>query len=90
MARLPGIVIPGQPLHVIQRGNNWQAIFFSSDDYHKYLDVLRDARNTYGCLIHAYVLMTNHVHCLVTPEQGDIKKSHWISGPLVKAELEIK
>lgn len=71
MARLPRIVIPGQPLHVIQRGNNRQAIFFSTDDYHKYLDVLRDASDTYGCLIHAYVLMTNHVHILLTPRQTD-------------------
>ena len=71
MARLPRIVIPGQPLHVIQRGNNRQAIFFATADYHKYLDVLREARNKYGCMIHAYVLMTNHVHLLVTPEQSD-------------------
>jgi len=71
MARLPRIVIAGQPLHVIQRGNNRQAIFFAADDYHRYLDVLRDARDTYGCVIHAYVLMTNHVHILLTPEQTD-------------------
>ena len=69
MARLPRIVIPGQPLHVIQRGNNRQATFYAEADYHKYLETLNEAAREHGCLIHAYVLMTNHVHLLVTPLQ---------------------
>lgn len=67
MARLPRIIVPGIPLHVIQRGNNRQATFFAEEDYRKYLDVLEEASKECECLIHAYVLMTNHIHMLVTP-----------------------
>ncbi len=67
MARLPRFIIPGQPQHVIQRGNNRQVIFRTNDDYQFYLDKLSAAANQHQCDIHAYVLMTNHVHLLVTP-----------------------
>lgn len=69
MPRKPRIVIPGQPLHVLQRGNNRQAIFFSEEDYRFFLEAVRAACVKYRCAVHAYVLMTNHVHLLVTPEQ---------------------
>jgi putative transposase len=68
MARLPRIVVPGQPLHIIQRGNNRQSCFFADDDRRFYLASLKDAAGRYGCRIHAYVLMTNHVHLLLTPD----------------------
>ena len=68
MARLPRIVVPGQPLHIIQRGNNRQSCFFADDDHCFYLASLKDAADRYGCRIHAYVLMTNHVHLLLTPD----------------------
>ena len=67
MARMPRYVVPGQPQHVIQRGNNRQAIFGADADYRFYLDKLAEAANKHECDIHAYVLMTNHVHLLVTP-----------------------
>lgn len=67
MARLPRIIVPGLPLHVIQRGNNRQATFFLEEDYRKYLDALEVASDEYECLVHAYVLMTNHIHLLLTP-----------------------
>ena len=67
MARQPRFVLPGQPQHIIQRGNNRQAIFCSKNDYEYYLEKLLIASNKYGCHIHAYVLMTNHVHLLLTP-----------------------
>ncbi len=67
MARLPRIVIPGYPLHVIQRGNNRQAIFYAEEDHLKYLEILRLSAEATDCHIHAYVLMTNHVHLLVSP-----------------------
>ena len=67
MARLPRFVLPGQPQHVIQRGNNRQNIFAAEEDYQFYLEKLTDAAERSGCDIHAYVLMTNHVHLLVTP-----------------------
>ena len=71
MARLPRFVIPGQPQHVIQRGNNRQNIFRTADDYHFYLEKLSEAAKKHQCDIHAYVLMTNHVHLLVTPHTMD-------------------
>ena len=68
MARLPRSVIPGLPVHVVQRGNNRQAVFFSDSDYRLYLDSLCLASARADCAVHAYVLMTNHVHLLITPE----------------------
>jgi len=67
MARRPRHVVPGQALHLIQRGNNRQAIFFADADYRFYHEALQDAAQRYGCAVHAYVLMTNHVHLLLTP-----------------------
>ena len=71
MARLPRNLVPGLPQHVIQRGNNRQAVFFAEADYRYYLDALQQAAARYDCAIHAYVLMTNHVHLLVTPNAED-------------------
>jgi len=68
MARQPRYFVEGQPQHVIQRGNNREPIFASNDDYMFYLECLQDAAERHGCVIHAYVLMTNHVHLLATPE----------------------
>jgi len=71
MARLGRYFLPDQPLHVIQRGNNRQAIFFAAEDYARYRDWLAEAAARAGCAIHAYVLMTNHVHLLATPARAD-------------------
>lgn len=71
MARLPRFVLPGQPQHVIQRGNNRQEIFCAESDYRFYLEKLQAAAEKHECYIHAYVLMTNHVHLLLTPGQED-------------------
>ena len=71
MARLGRYFLPDQPLHVIQRGNNRQAVFFSDEDYVHYRNWLAAAAARYGCAVHAYVLMTNHVHLLVTPRAAD-------------------
>jgi putative transposase len=68
MARLKRYFIPEQPQHVIQRGNNREPTFAAAADYQFYLDVLRKASERHGLRIHAYVLMTNHVHLLATPE----------------------
>ena len=67
MARQPRFVIPGLPQHVIQRGNNRQAIFAADGDYRLFLDLLQVSSECFGVQVHAYVLMTNHVHLLVTP-----------------------
>jgi REP element-mobilizing transposase RayT len=71
MARLSRYFLPDQPLHVIQRGNNRGAIFFAAEDYAGYHDWLAEAAERYLCRIHAYVLITNHVHLLVTPRDED-------------------
>jgi putative transposase len=71
MPRRGRYFLPDQPLHLIQRGNNRQPIFFAADDYARYRDWLAEAAAEYGCRIHAYVLMTNHVHLLATPRDAD-------------------
>lgn len=73
MARQPRITIPTFPHHIIQRGNNRQAIFFAEEDYRFFLDCLRQAKLKCACRIYSYVLMTNHFHLLVEPaEIGDL------------------
>lgn len=69
MARLPRFVIPGQPQHVIVRGNNRSEIFCADADYQFYLEKLQLACEQHSCDVHAYVLMTNHVHLLITPHE---------------------
>ncbi|QTN27675.1 transposase [Rhodoferax sp. AJA081-3] len=71
MARLPRLTLPGHPHHVIQRGNNRQAIFASSADYQTMLDLLDENARKFNVAIHAYVLMGNHFHLLATPETAD-------------------
>jgi putative transposase len=68
MARQPRFVLPGQPQHVIQRGNNRDVIFVAEEDYQFFLEKLALACQRFGCQVHAYVLMTNHVHLLMTPD----------------------
>jgi putative transposase len=71
MARLGRYFVRDQPLHVIQRGRNRKPIFFRQDDYARYRAWLAMAAAQYGCAIHAYVLMPNHVHLLLTPRDAD-------------------
>ncbi len=68
MSRKPRFLLPGMPQHVIQRGHNREPCFFAEADYQRYLHDLYAAALENQLLIHAYVLMTNHVHLLVTPE----------------------
>jgi putative transposase len=71
MARLPRLTLPGFPHHIIQRGNNRQAIFASAADYQALLDLLDASARKFGVAIHAYVLMANHFHLLATPQSTD-------------------
>ena len=71
MARLPRLTLPGYPHHVIQRGNNGQAIFSTPADYEMLLALLHENAQKFGVEVHAYVLMTNHFHLLATPESDD-------------------
>jgi putative transposase len=68
MPRPRRLVLPTVPLHVIQRGNNRIPCFACRGDYLVYLDMLRECAYDYGCRLHAYVLMTNHVHLLLSPD----------------------
>jgi putative transposase len=70
MARLPRLVIPHQPHHVIQTGNNHQVIFREPEDYTAFLAWLREAARQFKISIHAYVLMPTHLHLLVSPSDS--------------------
>jgi putative transposase len=67
MARLARLVVPGYPHHIVQRGNNRQAIFVDDTDRERFLAVLADSATRFDLPIHAFVLMPNHVHLLATP-----------------------
>jgi putative transposase len=67
MARLPRLVVPNQPHHLIQRGNDRQLIFREAEDYQRFLGWLKDSAKEYKVAIHAYVLMPNHLHLLASP-----------------------
>lgn len=71
MPRRPRLSLPNVPLHLIQRGNNRQACFHADEDCHNYLGWLHEYAGKTGCRLHAYVLMTNHVHLLVSAERGN-------------------
>jgi putative transposase len=67
MARLPRIQLPNVPLHIVQRGHNRMPCFTRPGDFRHYLTALSIALEEYECALHAYALMTNHVHLLLTP-----------------------
>ncbi len=67
MPRRPRIHLDNIPLHIVQRGHNREPCFFAEEDYRSYLHWLGETE----CALHAYVLMTNHVHLLLTPKQAE-------------------
>jgi putative transposase len=71
MARLPRLTVPGYPHHVIQRGNNRQAIFAADEDYRRLHELLEEHARAAAVAVHAYVFMSNHFHLLATPETGE-------------------
>ena len=71
MARLPRLTLPRYLHHVIQRGNNGQAIFSTPADHEMLVALLHENAQKFGVAVHAYVLMTNHFHLLATPETND-------------------
>jgi len=75
MPRLPRIDLPGYPQHLVARGNNRSDFFFKDKDRRVFLRYLREAASDADCDIHAFVLMTNHVHLLATGSaQGAISR----------------
>jgi len=71
MPRRARLAVAGIPWHIIQRGNNRSACFYTEMDYQYYLEVMAEQACENHCAIHAYVLMTNHVHLLLTPRDKD-------------------
>lgn len=71
MPRRARLSIAGIPWHIIQRGNNRSACFYREEDYALYLALLEKQALKFSCQIHAYCLMTNHVHLLLTPPEKD-------------------
>ena len=98
------VQIPGHPLHVIQRGYCRVACFFCERDRLAYLHWLGAHAERFGCVVHAYVLMGNHVHLLVTPSRPEgasrlmrslgerytryIGEAHQRCGPLLEERFE--
>ena len=70
MPRRPRIQLDRVPLHIVQRGHNREACFFGEEDYASYLQWLGEALVECECQLHAYALMTNHVHLLLTPKKA--------------------
>jgi putative transposase len=76
MARLPRLVVPHQPHHVIQQGNDSQLIFREPEDYRRFLGWLRESAKEFKVAIHAYVLMPDSLHLLATPsDEGGLAQA---------------
>lgn len=71
MPRRARLTLPNLPLHIIQLGNNRQACFFAAEDYRRYLRWLGEYAQQARCRVHAYVLMTNHVHLLLSADRAN-------------------
>jgi putative transposase len=88
MARQRRLDLPNVPQHVVQRGNDRMPCFFDDDDRRLYLELVARMSSRYGCAVHAYVLMTNHVHLLVTHQQaGAVSRMMQGIGRLYVAEF---
>lgn len=71
MPRRARMYLPGYCYHIVQRGNNREACFFSVNDYHYYLELLKQGLKRYQAQLYSYALMTNHVHLLISPQCSD-------------------
>jgi putative transposase len=71
MPRNARLRLPGYPLHVIQRGHDRSRCFRTDNDFATYLGLLEESCALYPCDVHAYLLMPNHVHLLVTPQEPE-------------------
>lgn len=71
MPRRKRMYLPDIPFHIVQRGNNREACFFDVQDYQFYLELLKQLLHRYAVRLHAYVLMTNHIHLLLTPSDKE-------------------
>ena len=87
MPRLPRLELPGMPLHVTQRGINKGAIFLDAEDRYHFRRLLRRALRDHGIALHAFVLMDNHFHLLLTPDAvGTLSRAMgWVGQSYVQA-----
>jgi len=74
MLRRARIYIPGLHYHVVQRGNNREACFIEPENYQYYLELWKECITRYNVSVHAYCLMTNHVHCV--PRSGRLQEGN--------------
>jgi putative transposase len=78
MPRRARLRFAGVPLHIVHRGNNRNACFLGEADYRYYLAQLELLSRRFACHVHAYVLMTNHVHLLLTPTESDSASQRYV------------
>ena len=71
MPRKPRFYLSDVPVHIVQRGHSRGPVFYDTQDYATYAYWLKEASKRYDVAIHAFVLMTNHIHLLVTPVKGN-------------------
>ncbi len=71
MPRRARCYLPGYPYHIVQRGNNREACFIEPENYQFFLELWQQLSVRYQVRVHAYCLMTNHIHFLATPEFDD-------------------
>ena len=71
MARQPRLILPRQPHHIVQRGNDRQLVFREPEDYERFLGWLKEASRSYRVAVHAYALLPTHLHLLATPESEE-------------------
>lgn len=70
MPRTGRVVVANHPHHVVQRGHDRQAVFTQAADFERYLEDLKELKDTFDVRVFAYCLMTNHVHLLLQPEES--------------------
>ncbi len=71
MPRRPRTLLPNVPVHIVQRGASREAVFFEDEDYKAYASWMKEAAQAYDIAVHAFVLMTNHIHILLTAQNTE-------------------
>ena len=81
MPRRLRMYLPEYPYHIVQRGNNREACFIEPENYQFYLELWKETASRYGVSVHAYCLMTNHIHILANTRRKNINikydESRW-------------
>ncbi|MFT5133436.1 MAG: putative transposase [Gammaproteobacteria bacterium] len=67
MPRKARLLVPGYPHHIVQSGHNRKVVFLADEDYQFYIENLKEWKLKLGIKLHAWCLMTNHIHLIVEP-----------------------